>query len=137
MSLGEGIRAQGAGFAGAVWSWGEGVGFGIGKRVEGVCLVSQPITGTLHPETRNQNPGSITQHPKTPNNDDPPKPETPNPNPQTPNPRPHTLNPIPHQLNYEGMDEEHRQLLSVIRESGAARKGEPTDQLVLRAQVLN
>mmetsp|Transcript_54162 Transcript_54162/g.128649 ORF Transcript_54162/g.128649 Transcript_54162/m.128649 type:complete len:827 (-) Transcript_54162:233-2713(-) len=41
------------------------------------------------------------------------------------------------QLNYEGMDEEHRQLLSVIRESGAARKGEPTDQLILRAQVPN
>ncbi|KAJ1494746.1 PTHB1 C-terminus-domain-containing protein, partial [Baffinella frigidus] len=41
------------------------------------------------------------------------------------------------QLNYEGMDEEHRQLLSVIRESGAARKGEPTDQLILRAQFLS
>jgi len=41
------------------------------------------------------------------------------------------------QLNYERMDEEHRQLLSVIREAHAstARKGEPSDQLVLRAQV--
>eukprot|EP00286_Rhodomonas_abbreviata_P017546 CAMPEP_0181342530 /NCGR_PEP_ID=MMETSP1101-20121128/31054_1 /TAXON_ID=46948 /ORGANISM="Rhodomonas abbreviata, Strain Caron Lab Isolate" /LENGTH=436 /DNA_ID=CAMNT_0023454003 /DNA_START=221 /DNA_END=1528 /DNA_ORIENTATION=+ len=38
-------------------------------------------------------------------------------------------------LNYERMDEEHRQLLTVIREATADAKVEPTDRLVMRAQV--
>mmetsp|Transcript_24838 Transcript_24838/g.59115 ORF Transcript_24838/g.59115 Transcript_24838/m.59115 type:complete len:829 (+) Transcript_24838:232-2718(+) len=38
-------------------------------------------------------------------------------------------------LNYEQMDEEHRQLLTVIREATADAKVEPTDRLVIRAQV--
>eukprot|EP00960_Hanusia_phi_P040174 754286-Hanusia_phi.AAC.3 len=41
------------------------------------------------------------------------------------------------QLNYENMDEEHRRLLSIIRKSTTERKTEPTDRLILRAQVPN
>lgn len=39
------------------------------------------------------------------------------------------------ELNYDAMDEEHRRLLSVIREATSERRTEPTDQLVIRAQV--
>ena len=41
------------------------------------------------------------------------------------------------QLNYENMDEEHRKLLSIIRKSTTESKSEPTDRLILRAQVPN
>lgn len=39
------------------------------------------------------------------------------------------------ELNYEEMDEEHRQLLNVIRRSQGDRKTEPKDRVLLRAQV--
>ena len=37
-------------------------------------------------------------------------------------------------MNYEAMDEEHRRLLQVIRDSSSEHKPEPTDGLTLRAQ---
>ena len=39
------------------------------------------------------------------------------------------------ELNYEEMDEEHRRLLQMIRDSSSAGKVEPADGLTLRAQV--
>eukprot|EP00736_Rhodelphis_marinus_P008702 Rmarinus@m.17603 len=39
------------------------------------------------------------------------------------------------ELNYEEMDEEHRQLLSVIKEATSEHKSEPTDRIVIRATV--
>ena len=39
------------------------------------------------------------------------------------------------ELNYEAMDEEHRRLLQIIRDSSSETKVEPTDGLTLRAQV--
>lgn len=38
-------------------------------------------------------------------------------------------------VNYEEMDEEHRQLLNVIRRSQGERRTEPKDRILLRAQV--
>lgn len=38
-------------------------------------------------------------------------------------------------VNYEEMDEEHRQLLNVIRRAQGERRSEPKDRLLLRAQV--
>ena len=38
-------------------------------------------------------------------------------------------------LNYDNMDAEHRRLLSVIREATSDKRAEPTDRLILRAQV--
>ncbi|DAZ95326.1 TPA: hypothetical protein N0F65_002433 [Lagenidium giganteum] len=38
-------------------------------------------------------------------------------------------------VNYEEMDEEHRQLLNVIRRAQGERRTEPKDRLLLRAQV--
>lgn len=39
------------------------------------------------------------------------------------------------ELNYEAMDEEHRRLLQIIRDSSSDTKVEPADGLTLRAQV--
>ena len=39
-------------------------------------------------------------------------------------------------LNYDNMDAEHRRLLSVIREATSDKRAEPTDRLILRAQVV-
>mmetsp|Transcript_47681 Transcript_47681/g.91053 ORF Transcript_47681/g.91053 Transcript_47681/m.91053 type:complete len:841 (+) Transcript_47681:257-2779(+) len=39
------------------------------------------------------------------------------------------------ELNYEEMDEEHRRLLGIIREATSENKAEPSDKVVLRAQV--
>jgi len=39
------------------------------------------------------------------------------------------------ELNYEEMDEEHRRLLTTIREATSETKQEPTDKVTLRAQV--
>jgi len=39
------------------------------------------------------------------------------------------------ELNYEEMDDEHRQLLNVIRDATSDIKQEPTDKVTLRAQV--
>jgi hypothetical protein len=39
------------------------------------------------------------------------------------------------ELNYEEMDEEHRKLLAVIRESQSDTRAEPRERLLLRAQV--
>jgi len=41
------------------------------------------------------------------------------------------------ELNYEEMDEEHRRLLSIIREATSDSKMEPSDRVLLRAQVPN
>jgi Bardet-Biedl syndrome 9 protein len=41
------------------------------------------------------------------------------------------------ELDYEEMDEEHRQLLTVIRESQSDSRVEPKDKIILRAQVPN
>ena len=38
-------------------------------------------------------------------------------------------------LNYDNMDAEHRRLLSVIREATSDKRAEPTDRIILRAQV--
>ena len=38
-------------------------------------------------------------------------------------------------LNYESMDEEHRRLLTVIRESQSDSRQEPKEKIILRAQV--
>lgn len=45
------------------------------------------------------------------------------------------VSPDTKELNYEEMDEEHRQLLNVIRRSQGERRSEPKDRLLLRAQV--
>ncbi|RLN50612.1 hypothetical protein BBJ29_002636 [Phytophthora kernoviae] len=39
------------------------------------------------------------------------------------------------EMNYEEMDEEHRQLLNVIRRSQGERRTEPKDRVLIRAQV--
>ncbi|KAE9037122.1 hypothetical protein PR003_g6298 [Phytophthora rubi] len=39
------------------------------------------------------------------------------------------------EINYEEMDEEHRQLLNVIRRSQGERRTEPKDRVLIRAQV--
>jgi len=39
------------------------------------------------------------------------------------------------ELNYEEMDEEHRRLLAIIREATSENKADPTDRVMLRAQV--
>jgi Bardet-Biedl syndrome 9 protein len=39
------------------------------------------------------------------------------------------------EVNYEEMDEEHRQLLNVIRRSQGERRTEPKDRVLIRAQV--
>ena len=39
------------------------------------------------------------------------------------------------ELNYEAMDEEHRRLLQVIRDSSSENKAEPKERVTLRAQV--
>lgn len=45
------------------------------------------------------------------------------------------VSPDTKELSYEEMDEEHRQLLNVIRRSQGERRSEPKDRLLLRAQV--